>query len=238
MTIEKKENSKDNSKRRLALQKKYGQRITIARQGREAFLQKDYINASKKYSEYLGILADLKDLDDIYRLSPTHFDKKREITEMLLISHIYWEIARINETTPRLQKTYHKALSQFIKFTANQPYQVLNAEMLRKFIKKNKNSPQLPSLNEAYSQIFVQSKKCYIASMSLGFDHEHTQTLRLFKLKILKFSIGRKFVEYYYRFSPSFVSYCERHVGFYRIMDFFIKPTLITLAKFIQKHIL
>ena len=37
-----KETEKERSRRKLALQKKYTQRITIARQGRDAFLQKDY----------------------------------------------------------------------------------------------------------------------------------------------------------------------------------------------------
>ena len=46
---ESKETQKEKSRRRLALQKKFGQRITIAKQGREAFLSKDYITATKKY---------------------------------------------------------------------------------------------------------------------------------------------------------------------------------------------
>ena len=100
------ESDKDKAKRKVQLQKKYGQRITIARQGRDAFMQKDYIGATKKYNEYLSILAQMNDQEDIYKLSPVMFDNKKEVTEMLLISHIYWEIARINEMTPKLQKNF------------------------------------------------------------------------------------------------------------------------------------
>ena len=34
---------KEKQRKRLALQSKYTQRITIAKNGREAFLQKDYV---------------------------------------------------------------------------------------------------------------------------------------------------------------------------------------------------
>ena len=64
------------------------------------------------------------------------FDAKRQVTELLLISHVYWELARINEMPPKLQKNFSRSLNQFVKFTINQPYQVLNSEMLRKYIKK------------------------------------------------------------------------------------------------------
>ena len=153
----KKVESQADKKKKLALQKKYEQRITIARQGREYFSQKDYVNAAKKYNEYLGILAELNEVDEIYKLTPSMFDQKKQVTEMLLISHIYWELARVHEMTPKLQTAFNKCITQFVKFTANQPYQVLNAEMLRKYIKKNKNkTPQLGVLNHAYQQIFVQ----------------------------------------------------------------------------------
>ena len=47
--LKKKETEKEKQRRKLALNKKYGQRITIARQGRDAFMQKDFITATKKY---------------------------------------------------------------------------------------------------------------------------------------------------------------------------------------------
>ena len=130
------EDVKKESQKKLALQKRYGQRITIMRQGREAFLAKDYVNATKKYLEYLAILAESKDIDDVFKLSPTMFNKSTQITELLVISHVFWELARIYEMTPKLQNNFNKALNQFIKFSVNQPYQVFNSEMLRKYIKK------------------------------------------------------------------------------------------------------
>jgi hypothetical protein len=227
MTEENKEISSEQKQKKLSLQKKINQRITIAKHAREAFLAKDYLNATKKYNEYLSILAEVHEVSDIYKLSPSMFDPKKDVTEMLLISHVYWELARINEMTPKLQKNFHLALSQFVKFTVNQPFQVLNAEMLRKYIKKNKRtSKQIASLEEAYQQIFVQSKKCYIASMCFGENSQTTHDLRRIKVFLTKSSFGIIFIRTYYYYSSKLVSFCENHQYLKFIIVTFSKPIL------------
>jgi hypothetical protein len=222
-----KQEEKDKKKKKLLLQQKYTQRITTAKQGREFFLSKDYVNASKKYHEYLGILAELYDLDDIYSLKPSLFDPNKDVTEMLLISHVFWEMARINEMTPKLQATYKKCLSQFVKFTINQPYQVFNSEMLRKYIKKNKNrSIQLGMLNEAYSQIFVQSRKCYIATFCFNEGSDEVRLFRVFKNRLLNQPFGIPIVRAYYLSSSQLVSTCENYKIFSKSLYLLAYPVL------------
>ncbi len=229
------ENQKEKKKKKLALQKKYGTRITIARQGREAFLAKDYVGAQRKYNEYLGILSELNDIDDIFKLSPSMFDNKREVTEMLLVSHVYWEIARINEKSPQLEKVFYKALAQFVKFTVNQPYQVLNAEMLRKYIKKNKRvTTKYSVLNDAYQQIFVQSKKCFIATHCLGARSVETNTLREFKNLLIKSSIGMGFVRWYYLTSPKLIRFFEKNPKIDRFAQPIISAPLKAFATILK----
>tara|TARA_Y100001001_G_scaffold99148_1_gene96911 strand:+ start:586 stop:1326 length:741 start_codon:yes stop_codon:yes gene_type:complete len=234
-----KENQKEKSRKLLALQKKYAQRITIAKQGFEAFRKKDYIVAAAKYKEYLGIHANLHDIEDIYKLNPSHFNQKTEVTEMLLISHAYWELARINEQSPELARNFQRSLDQFVRFTANQPYQVLNAEMLRKYIKKLKGtSPQNAALNQAYSQIFIQSKKCFIATLSYGQDHPITHELREFKQSLLKTKMGFAFVEHYYRYSSLLVERIEDKKYMRTLFICFSRPPLWCLAKIFKLSIL
>lgn len=231
---------KEEAKRKIFVQKKYLQRITIAKQGREAFTQKDYMAAAQKYHEYLGILSEINEIEEgIYSLSPTMFDAKKDVTEMLLISHVYWEIARINEMTPKLQSNFQKSLNQFVKFTINQPYQVLNAEMLRKYINKHKKtSKQILLLNEAYQQIFVQSSKCFIATMCYGETHSNTLIFRKFKLLLNKSPIGLKLIEIYYRYSPFLVELCQRNHSLRRLTLSLVKPPLSLLAKALRYSIL
>lgn len=225
----------EEKRRHLALQQKYGTRITTVRKAREAFARKDYLNATKLYQDYLSVLAQTKEVDDIYKLSPTHFDKNSDITEMLLISHVYWDLSRINEKTPKLQSAFQLSLSQFVKFTINQPYQVLNSEMLRRYIKKFKSvSPQRGSLNKAYDQIFIQSKKCYIATMCLGPNDTDTQLLRLYKDKMLRHKMGKKFVEYYYIQSSKLVSFLMYRPKLKRISVIIFKPILRGLSRLLR----
>lgn len=221
-------------RQQINLQKRYGQRITIAKQGREYFLKKDYPNAIRKYHEYLGILTELNELEDIFQLGPRYFDPQKQVTEMLLISHVYWELSRTYEMIPKFQPQFDKSLDQFVKFTINQPYQVFNAEMLRKYIKKNKlKSMQISKLNSAYQKIYVQSKKCYIATHCFGSDHHITKQLRVLKNILLQYQIGRAFVRWYYLVSPSIVSYADKHNAFNKLLTFAARPPLSFIAKFI-----
>jgi hypothetical protein len=232
MTISSEKLDKEQQRRKLALQKRYVLRITIARQGREAFSQRDFVTAAGKYNEYLRILSEMNEQEDIFKLSPTMFDDKSEITEMLLISHIFWELGRINEMTPKLQAAYQMCLNQFVKFTINQPYQVLNAEMLRKYIKKNKTtSNQIELLNAAYQQIFVESQKCFVSTLCYGSQHPITRDLREYKTILLRTNFGRKLVELYYRVSSRLVAFLEKHKSLRKVFITLARPILTILAK-------
>lgn len=235
-----KEEAKEKARRKLALQSKYTQRITIAKHGREMFLGKDYVGAARKYAEYLGILSELNELEDIYQLAPSMFDDKKDLTEMLLISHVYWELSRIYEMTPKLQKSYEKSLKQFIRFTINQPYQVLNSEMLRKYIKQNKNvSRQITALEKAFSQIQVESKKCFIATHAFGEEHWVTAELRLFKKNMLSGANGTRLVSTYYSISSRMVKLVETKRSLAPILRHLSTTPLMLCAltlKFLRKR--
>lgn len=233
--VRKKISNADKLKQKLQLQKRYAQRITIAKKGRDYFLNKDYLNAIKKYTEYLGILAEINELEDIYNLTPKQFDSRKQVTELLLISHVFWEMARTYEMMPKFQSTFEKCLNQFVKFTANQPYQVFNAEMLRKYIKKNKfKSKQINHLNKAYSQIYVQSKKCFIATYCFGDQHPITNDLRKFKLILTKSDLGISFIKWYYVISPKIIFLAQKYKPIDYTIQFFVKPTLRFIAKVIS----
>lgn len=232
------EEEKKEHQRKLQLQKKLSERITIARQGREAFLAKDYVNCMQKYLEYLTIISQSREIEDIYSLKPSDFDDTTQLSELLLISHVFWEMARINEMTPKLQANFQRCLSQFVKFTVNQPYQVLNAEMLRKYNKANaKRSRFADKYSEAYSAIFVQSRKCFIATECFGEEHHHTNSLRVFKNELLQWPYGEAIVAFYYRTSPLFVNKVRASKSLSLVKDFVILPLLTFFSLFTETSI-
>jgi hypothetical protein len=203
--------SKKASKERIyqlrMLEKKYQQRFTLTRMAKEAQGRGDLKTMVTKYTEYLKLLADIHEVGP-YELVPSHIDKKH-VSELLLISQVYYELAKVYDTTPELKKKTKTCLSQFVKFSINQPYQVLNSEILRKHLKKNKFK-NTDLFETTLKSIFSGSSKCFVATWCYGEDHQITQVLRQFKNKILLFRIGLLFVAQYYKRSPGVIDWFKQ----------------------------
>ena len=219
------------------LQKQYSTRITLAKNGQEAYRNNDFKNAIKFYNLYLKLLAEINDVK-ADQLSPKHFDKETQSSEMFLISQIYWDLAKLYDMTPHLKKELLHCLNKYVEFSVNFPFQVVNAESLRRFIRKGKaQNPE--AFQETYKRIYITSKMCYFATSTFGFDHPTTQQFRLFKLRLLKYKVGHVFVDYYYRYSPRLVAFFEHHQFMKSLIHQFIfRPSLSFLAKFILPRIM
>lgn len=214
--------------RALILKAKISTRISNVKVGKEGFDSGDFITSIRKYTEYLETMAEARRLSGMYDLRPEHFDKNKDLTEMLMISHLYFELAKIYDATGKFVDECGKCLDQFVIFSANQPYQVVNSEMIRKHIRKFhfKNHDKFTS---AYQQIFVQSRKCYVATFCFGDQHEVTQRLRSFKQWLLHRKAGPFLVGIYYSTSSRLVDWLPQYPG---LAGFFIKTTSPLLAWF------
>lgn len=202
--------ARQERERALVLKHKVGSRITNARIGKDAFKTGDFVTAIRKYTEYLETMAELHKANGIYALHPQHFNKNQDLTEMMMISHLYFELAKLYDATGKFKEECEKCLNQFVLFSANQPYQVVNSEMARKHLRKFqfKNHHLFTT---AYQQIFVQSRKCYVATYCFGDQDPVTERLRLFKSWLLTRPSGHHWVSLYYRTSTRLVSWLDRH---------------------------
>ena len=222
--------SREERERIIKLKHRYENRVTVARFGKESLDAGDYGNALKKFIDYLSIIAEVKEVRDIYDIRVQHFDPKKEITEMLMISHLYFEMARMYDAVPKFHDEAKKCLDQFVTFTANQPYQVVNSEMVRKYLKKSVfKNPEI--FRHAYQQIYVQSKKCYVVTFCYGESHVITQDCRELKDHLLDSPLGMKIVNYYYRFSSVAVPICEKSFFLRSLMRLILKPALLLFSK-------
>ncbi|MGK0367172.1 MAG: hypothetical protein ACI9QD_000306 [Thermoproteota archaeon] len=211
-----------------ALQKRYQKRFTFTRMAKEASKEGEYVTAIRYFNEYLKTMADINDVDP-FEIPPTIFDQERDISEMLLVSQIYWELTKIYDMTPKLHSEFTKSLNQFIRFTVNQQYQVVNAEILRKHLR----SPNINNAEEfraAYDQIFIESSKCYISTFCFGIDHNITNTLREFKKELIEFKIGLSFVKIYYYLSPILIKFLSKRNLLKSIFVTISKPFLFSTA--------
>lgn len=229
--------SREEREKIIKLRHKYENRITVARYGKESLDAGDYGNALKKFMDYLHIMAEIKEVKDAYELRLSMFDNKKDITEMLMISHIFFEMARLYDAVPKFQTDVHKCLEQFVHFTANQPYQVVNSEMVRKYLKKS-NFKNPDAFRNAYQQIYVQSKKCYIVTFCYGNDHWITRECREFKDWLLQFSWGQDIVRHYYRISSEAVPALEKNFILRHTSRLLVRPALLVFSKILLPVIL
>jgi hypothetical protein len=191
-----------------ALTRKYQQRITFAKNGKDCVNKNDFVNAIKNYNQYFAILADSFDVD-INALRPDLFDQKRDLSELLLISQINWELSKIYDRAPNLKSEFNKCLAKFVLFTINKPFQVANAEMIRKFIEKERYVNK-QEFKDAYKKIAINSKKCFIATQCYGYQHYKTEEFRKFKKLFINNNVGVYFIQKYYQFSPKIINICEK----------------------------
>ena len=80
------------------------------------------------------------------------------------------------------------------------------------------------------------SEGCFIATATMGSsENDAVQTLRQFRDDVLQKSmIGERFVEIYYRYSPSLAS----HIGKSRVLRFLFRIFLINPLSWFAKHML
>lgn len=233
----KKKDAKDlNDRKREQVVELYRTRLAHLKRA-QVFVKEDRMaQAVDSYNKYLGILALYFDTTE-ERLSPSLFDAEKDMTELLLISHAYWDLAKAYDRSPNLQRDCLRCLEQFMKFSIGFKYQHVNAQIIRKF--NNKKQAHNPKAFEAaYQKIQISAKRCYVATMCFGFEHEKTETLRHFKLKIAKYNLGLDFIDFYYLHSPSLVEYLDsRPKRKFMFNTLIARPLLSTFVYLIRPHV-
>lgn len=229
--------SREERERLIILKHKFENRITVTKFGKEALDAGDYTTALQRFVEYMQTMAEVKNVKDFYELKPHHFDPKKDVTEMLMMSHVFFEMGRIYDAVPRFSNESKKCLEQFVAFSANQPYQVVNSEMIRKYLKKAQFKNH-EAFRDAYTQIYVQSKKCYVVTFCYGDSHPVTNEFREFKDWLLGYEAGREIVRLYYVYSSTLVPRFENYGSVHLISKITVKPALLFLSKTLLRFII
>lgn len=233
----KKKTAKDlDDKKREQVVELYRTRLTHLKRAQVFVKEERMALAVDSYNKYLGILSLYFDTTED-RLTPTLFDAQKDMTELLLISHAYWDLAKAYDRSPNLQLDCIRCLEQFMKFSIGFKYQHVNAQIIRKFNNK-KQAHNLKAFEAAYHKIQISAKRCYVATMCFGVEDQKTETLRFFKLKIAKYNLGLDFIDFYYAHSPGLVDYLETKPRLKNIFNKFIaRPILSTFIFFIRPYV-
>lgn len=212
----------------------YKDRLKILRHAQEYSHAGEIPKAVEKYTHYLGILATYYRTEEA-RLSPKLFDQDKNLTEMLLISNVYWDLAKSYDRSPRLQGECVRCLQQFVSFSLGYKYQHVNAQMLKKFL-RSKKAHNKKAFQQALDRLNVESKACYIATHAFP-NNEYLvlTTLRKFKVDIYRYKLGKLFVQNYYHYSPKFLALLSNHSRTNNLINkFVIRPFVYTFAKIVE----
>ena len=207
----------------------YQNRFKQLRLGQECYKKGDLKKSIEYYSNYLSILAQFFDTEE-NKLEPRLFEQKKDAGELLLISNVYWVLAKNYDKNPKYKNHSIKCLNQFLKFTRGYKHQYANARMLRNYISRGKprNTKEFKLI---YEKIKINSPPCFIATYCFGCDAPTTQQLRLLREDILKSLGGSICVKLYYKNAPVLINFFESHAKLERMVLPFIKKALFLIAR-------
>ena len=184
--------------RQLAL---FQKRMDLAREGALYFKEENYRDAVKNYYVYLDVLEKSKNVKS-GGLDLKHFDQQKDIAELLLLTGVYWDLAKLYDKVSKKDTIkLGQYLDRFVLFSKGMPYQHVSAELIRKYLVYG--NPRNRKLFKD-SHIRLGGGSCFIATAVE--DHCSPQTLpalRGFRDQVLlKRAWGRGFVAIYYRVGP------------------------------------
>lgn len=195
--------------------KRYLTRFDHVKKGKDAYANGKWTIAIKSYREYLKIMTETKNVS-IKQFSPKNFDHKIELAEMLVISHIFWDLTILYDRSPGLEQEFESCLNLYLSFTIGFKYHNANLASFRRYI-SIKDVRNKTDFNKAYNTLLSSSKKCFIATLCFGSDDVITNDYRVFKKWLLKYRLGLKFVDNYYHYSPKLIALIE-HRPVYRFV--------------------
>ena len=100
-------------------------------------------------------------------LKPSLFERDQNIHEIMLISQVYWDLAKAYDRSDKLQGECTRCLNKFVQFSTGFKFQYLNSEILRKYLKKGA-ARNTKEFEKAFKKINLSSNKCYIATFCFG----------------------------------------------------------------------
>lgn len=196
-------------------EKMWEMRKALLQRGHRAMQVKQYGDAAVSYEKYLRILELVFNVPQ-GNLTPEVFKEASKTAEMSIVAGVYWDLMRIYDTSQKFsdrQAAYAKQLSKFAPVT---PLHNDIIKQAQEFIKVARH----PENVKTFLAAMGKAGRCFIASSAyLSPTHSDVMFLRNYRDSVLKQSfLGRKFIYFYYRYSPKVACILDRH-------DFLKAPT-------------
>lgn len=209
-------------------------RMNYVRMAQTSYAKSEFIDAIESYNNYLSVVAKVNNCGP-YELTPVMFtNNATNKTELMMVSHIYWNLTKIYDSSSIMGDNFRKALNQFVRFTIGSPYRAVNTKMIRKYM-RSKKSHNVREFEVAYREIVKNSKKCYVATACYGEDHPITAELRSIRNRLLENAVGEYFVWHYYQVSPHLVRFCQQSGIVGKLLTLFaLRPLVFLVYKILR----
>ncbi len=199
-------------------------RIEIAKEGVRLSQSGHPIESIKKYQQYILILEMWKK-SGRDGLTIDLFDRTKDLYEIVMLSGIYWDMAKLYDRAKRADQKEELSLclQKYVNFSKGMPFQALSGEALRKYLGSGRCRHRA-EFKAAYTAL--TGEKCFVATSLLDVTaFETLPRLRTFRDQSLrKTRIGRYFIVVYYGTSPRIIPLLDRSPtwvrrGFGRVLD-------------------
>jgi hypothetical protein len=206
-------------------------RVEIAKEGIRLSHTGHTIESVRKYQQYILILEMWKKCGRD-GLTLDIFDKSKELYEIVLLSGIYWDMAKLYDRAKKADQKQELVsyLQKYVQFSKTMPFQALSGETLRKYLGSGRCKHRA-EFKHAYTAL--TGEKCFVATSLLDVADPMTIVrLRNFRDGSLRQSyLGRRAIFVYYRFSPKLVRILDRSPKTFRRA---LAHTLDGLAKWLS----
>lgn len=185
-------------------------RVEIAKEGVKLGLEGKPIESVKKYQQYILILEMWKKCGR-EGLKIDLFDRTKDLYEIVLLSGIYWDMARLYDKAKSADQLAELklCLNKYVNFSKGMPFQPLSAEALRRYLGSGRCKHRT-EFKSAY--VSLTGERCFIATSLLDVTSPTTVVrLRNFRDGTLRHSrLGRSFIRFYYRHSRKLIPALDR----------------------------
>lgn len=181
----------------------FNKRMQLARSGAVFYREGKMKEAVQNYFAYIDILEHSKEVEK-GKLSPKNFDSKKDIAELLLLSGVFWDLAKLHDKvsdSKNLERLRYY-LDRVVLFSKGLAYENISAELIRKYLVNGK-----PKNRKEFKDAHIRlgGGKCFIATAVEDYCEPTTlPSLRAFRDEVLlKNAVGKISVWIYYQIGPT-----------------------------------
>ena len=184
-------------------------RVNLIKKARTLMNEKMFSDAAVAYEKYLKVLEIVFDAEP-GGLTPEAFKDSARTQELTVVASVYWDLLRIYDTSSNYGERQIMAaqkLAQFLKFTPIFPDIIRKAEAFQKTAKN-------PGVIKNFLKQSDSSKgRCFIATAAFS-SPEAPAVVELTRFRdrvLVRSGFGRAFIRLYYRHSPRFAFFLDKH---------------------------